>query len=311
VNAGWVAGSVRARLLLGRRAGPDVARRVARAGSLPDAIETLRLSPAGYTASLTRDASLEEVQRAVASSVALSVRVLAAWLPRGAAGDLRALASWFELVNLEDRIAYLAGGDLRPTFELGVLSSVWQAAAEASSLEELRRLLGRSAWGDAGGDDPRELQLWLRLAWAKRVARQVPGIRAWAEGALAILLAAEMFVAGRFFEPLGVRGLGLGLGQSWVSAATLADLRERLPRRAAWTLDGIEQPAALWQAELAWWRRVRLDAEGMIRGRLDRGEIVVGAVALLALDAMRVNAGLAAAARSNAPGAQEVVDALC
>ncbi len=309
MSARWVAGSVRARLLLGRRAGPDVARRLAEAGSLPDAIETLRVSPGGYGAALTRDTTLEDAQHSVASSVALAARVLAAWLPRDAAVELRAMASWFELVNIEDRIAYLTGSELRPAFELGVLSSVWEAAAEASSLEELRRLLGRSVWGDVGGDDPREIELWLRLAWARRVSRQVPAIRAWAEGALAILVATEMFVAGRFFDARDIRGLGLG--QSWVSAATLPDLREQLPRRAAWTLESIDEPAALWRAELAWWRRVRLDAEGMIRGRLDSGGIVVGTLALLALDALRVNAALAAAVRPGTPATQEVVDALC
>lgn len=309
MSARWVAGSVRARLLLEHRAGPDVARELADAASLSDAIEALRLSPGRYAADLTASASLEDAQRSVASSVALAARVLAAWLPRDAAADLRAMASWFELANIEDRIAYLAGGDLRPPFELGVLSSVWEAAAEAGSPAELRRLLGRSAWGDAGADDPQEIQLWLRLAWARRVARQVPEIRPWAEGALAIVLAAEMFVAGHPFDPHGVRSLGLG--SSWVSASTLAELRERLPRRSAWALDGVDEPPGLWRAEIEWWRRVGRDAEAMVRGRLDRGEIVVGTVALLALDALRVNAGLATAARAGTAAGEEVLDALC
>jgi len=308
VKAGWVAGSVRARLLLERRAGPDLTAAVAGAASLDEAIEALRLSRTGYAKGMPEGTGLEEAQHAVAAAVLLAARVLAAWLPRDAAVGLRALASWFELVNIEDRIAYLSGGELRPAFELGVLASAWQSAAETSSLEELRRLLGRSAWGDVGGDDPRELHLALRLAWAKRVAGQVPAAQAWAAGAVAILLAAEMFVAGRFFDPPAARGLGLG--DSWPGAGTVAELRRRLPRNAGWTLDGIDEPADLWRAEIIWWLKVGADAEALVRSRLDGDGVVVGAVALLALDAVRVNAALAVAERSSAAGAKEVLDAL-
>lgn len=307
MNPGWVAGSIRARLLLGRRVGPEAARELARSESLAQALQLL--GGTSYARLGAPGPGLEEAQRTVATSVALSCRVLAAWLPRDAAVGIRALASWFELANLEDRIAYLAGGELRPPFELGVLSSVWEAAAAAGSLDELRRLLGRSTWGDPGSDEPQDLQRWLRLSWARRVTKQAPAAAAWAAGALAILLAAEMFVAGRFFDPQLARRLGLG--EAWHDASGIPELRERLPARAGWALAGIEEPADLWRAELAWWRRVGLDAETMTRTRLDDPGVVVAAVALLAIDAVRVNAALSAAARSGAPPALEVLDALC
>jgi hypothetical protein len=304
-----VAGSVRARLLLERRAGPELALELAEAGSLADAVAHLQRSPARYSPRTARTVHLEQVQHDVASSVGLAARVLAAWLPREAAVGLRAMASWFELVNLEDRLAYLTGGELRPAFELGALSSVWEAAAEASSVDELRRLLSRSPWGDAGTDDPEEIALWLRFAWAKRVGKQVPAAEPWAAGAAALVLATEMFVAGRFFDAAVARELGLG--SAWVSATSIADLRARLPARAAWALDGVEDPPGLFGAELAWWRRLGLDAERLVHGRLDDADVVIGALALLALDALRVNAALAVAARSGSSTAREVLDALC
>ena len=307
VNPGWVAGSVRARLLLGRRVGPETARELARSESLEQALQLLAGTPYGRHAPVGPE--LGGAQRAVAASVALSCRVIAAWLPRDASVGIRAMASWFELANLEDRIAYLTGGELRPPFELGVLSSVWEAAAAAGSLDELRRLLGRSTWGDPGSDEPQDLHRWLRLSWARRVTMQAPAASSWAAGALAILLAAEMFVAGRFFDPQLARRLGLG--DAWHDAGRIAELRERLPVRAAWALAGVDEPAELWRAEIAWWRRVGFDAELMTRARLDDPGIVVAAVALLAIDAVRVNAALAVAARSGATPALEVLDALC
>lgn len=307
MNPGWIAGSVRARLLLEHRAGPDIARELGRSPSLGRALEVLAGTP--YAPYVVAGPSLEDVQRAVAASVAFSCRVLAAWLPRDAAVGIRAMASWFEIANIEDRIAYLAGAELRPPFELGVLSSVWEAAAAAGSLDELRRLLGRSVWGDPGSDEPQEMQLWLRFSWARRVAREAPGTGTWAAGALAILLAAELFVAGRFIDPLAARRLGLG--ESWQEATTIPSLRERLPGHAAWALAGVDEPSDLWRTEPTWWQRVGRDAESMTRRRLDDPGVVHGAVALLALDATRVNAALAVAARSGASPAAEVLDALC
>lgn len=306
MGAGWVAGSVRARLLLERRVGSETALAVAGAGSLDEALGLLSLGglvPAG------QGATLERAQRAVAASLALQVRLLAAWIPRDSAGGLRALASWFELVNMEDRLATFAGAAPRPPYELGMLSSAWAAAAETQSPDELRRVLARSSWGDPGSDDVADIHLALRLAWARRVASQVPDARTWAAGAVAIFLAGELFLAGRPVDEDLVRRVGLG--RAWRDAASPVDLRRLLPLFAAWALEGVDDPAELWRAELTWWRRVAVDAERLARGRLDRGDVVLGAVALLAFDAMLLSVALAVAARDGSAPAREVFDALC
>lgn len=306
MGASQVAGSVRARLLLQHRAGPETAHLVAQAGSLESAVGIL-----GATGVIppARDPSLETAQREIAAALALRVRLLAAWLPRDAAAGLRAIASWFELSNIEDRLAYLGGAELRSPFELGMLSSIWTEAAAAQSVDELRRLLAGSSWGDPGSSDPEDVHLALRLAWARRVESQVPAARAWAAGAVAILLAAELFVAGRPADGDLVRRAGLG--GAWIGATGPADLRQLLPAHAAWALDGVDDETQLWQAELAWWRRVRSDAQMLVGGRLEGGDVVLGTVALLAHDAMLLSAALGAAAAGGGSAAREVVDALC
>ena len=224
MSARWVAGCVRARLLLDHRAGPATAVRLAGRASLGEALAGL--AGTAYAPAVA-EATLEEAQRAVAACTALQLRVLAAWLPRDAVTGLRSLAAWYELVNLEDRLGYVAGGSLRTPFELGVLSSVWEAASSAQSAAELRGLLARSAWGDPGSDDPEDIHLALRLAWAQRVAAQAPEARAWASGAAAILLAEELFVAGRRLR--GALARRTRLGTEWRGAETVAELRALLP----------------------------------------------------------------------------------
>lgn len=306
MSAGWVAGSVKARLLLERRAGVETARGLAEAGSLEEAGAGLLGTAYAHAA---KAGELEDAQRSVAATVARQLRVLAAWLPPGGATGLRALAAWFELANIEDRLAYLLGAPLREPFELGVLASVWDAAASAQSPEELRALLAGSSWGDTGGPDVQEIHLALRLAWARRVSAETPEAGRWAAGAAAILLAEELLVAGRRVDPALARRVGLGA--TWQGAETLDDLRARLPRSASWALAAIEEPAELWQVEPRWWRVVEAEAEWMVRSHRAGREIVVGAVALLALDAVRVATALAVATQAGAAGSREVLDALC
>ena len=304
--AAWVAGSVRARLLLQRRAGPETALLVAQAGSLEEAVGVLSTTGAAVEA---RGASLEAAQRAVAGSLALRIRLLAAWLPRDGVAAMRALAGWFELVNIEDRLAYFTGAELRTPYELGMLSSVWAGAATAQSADEVRRLLAGSSWGDPGSDDRDAVHLALRLAWARRVSTQVPVARAWAAGAVALLLAGELFVGrtvGRR-RPRASRAARPVVGRRGVRHR----VARRAPRIAAWALDGVDDPAGLWRAELAWWRRVAADAESLIRASLGGSSVAIGAVALLAADAMLLTVALAAAAQRGRTTAREVFDALC
>jgi hypothetical protein len=261
-----------------------------------------------YERAVGESATLEQAQRAVAACVVMQVRVLGAWLPRTAVSGLRALAAWFELANLEDRLAYFAGADAPAPFDLGILSSAWEAASASRDATELRGVLASSSWGDPGSDDADAIHLALRFGWARRVAEQAPEAAAWAAGAIALLLAEELFIAHR---PVAV-GLvrRAGFQPAAAEAVSLAELRARLPRRAAWVLEEVETPEQLWRAELAWMRRVEAEAEAMTRSGLAGRQVAVGAVTLLGIDAMRITTALAAAAQDGARGAREVLDAL-
>jgi hypothetical protein len=301
MSAGWVAGSARARLLLGRRGGRDGARRLA-AGSSEDALAALALTRYGRREDTRSD--IRSAQRAAAATTLFNLRLLAGWLPPGGVAMMRALAGWFELVNIEDRLAYLLGAEAAHPFDLGSLGTAWSTVGAAQSPGELRAALAASAWGDPGSEEPHDVHLALRLAWARRLTVEAPEARAWIGGALAVLLARERLLLGR--EPRPETAAGLGLGPGWQQAASVGALAAALPREAAWPLAAAGQPDDLWRAEVAWWARVERDAEAMVRDRREGRSAVVGAVALLAADARMVSAALGAAARA-APGVLEEV----
>lgn len=79
-------------------------------------------------------------------------------------------------------------------------------------------------------------------------------------------------------------------------------------RRPHWVLAEIEEPGALWQAEAHWWRTVQVDGAEMLHNGRCGPRVVVGAVAVLSVDAWRVRAALGSAARGGRPW--EVFDAL-
>ena len=301
MSAGWVAGSTRARLLLDRRLGADQARSLAEAGSLSNAALALAGTRFGQVAGSASE--LEEAQRAVAASFLLELRLLAGWLPIGAGELVRSLGAWFELVNVEDRLAYLLGGELRTPLTVGALGSAWPRAAAAETPAELREALRASAWGDTRGERADTIHFALRLAWALRVYASAPETRAWVAGAVAILVARELFVSGRPVEP-GPSPVLRDLGPAWSEKRTLAEFTEALPPRAAWPLAGLTDPRDLWRAEIGWWRRVARDAELLVRESREGRAVVVGSVALLALDAVQVSAALAVAARPSAAAAE-------
>ncbi|MGZ4389988.1 MAG: hypothetical protein ACXVZL_11470, partial [Gaiellaceae bacterium] len=83
MSGGWVAGSVRARLLVAeRRLGAEGAADVAAAESLQEALVRLGRSP--YRREVALEQDLEQAQRAVAQAALLNLRVLAGWLPADA-----------------------------------------------------------------------------------------------------------------------------------------------------------------------------------------------------------------------------------
>jgi len=307
LTPGWVAGSVRARHMLLRRLGRDGARSIAAAGSLDGAVGLLGGTAYGRTVSEGMD--LAGAQRAIAETTLWHIRVLAGWAPPRAVESVRALAAWFELVNIEDRIAYLQGGTRQAPLSLGGLSSAWPRLAGVQSLGELRAELASTAWGEPGTDDAAGMLLALRMSWARRVLDAVEEAEPWTCGAVALLVAREVLLAGRPPGELLARRPP-GVGTRWPGASDIATLRDLLPGRASWVLADIEQPSELWQAEVAWWRRVEADAEQLARSALLGRQALIGSVVLLAVDAWRTAAALEVAARGGRGAAMEVFERL-
>lgn len=303
LSPGWVAGSVRARTLLSRRLGREQAQVVAASASLEDALGALAGSAYGRRVRPGMD--LARAQRRVAETTLWHVRVLAGWAPPGAQEAIRALSAWFELANVEDRLAFLAGGEAATPFTLGGLATAWPRLADARTVSEVRVALAGSPWGDPGTQEPADLRLALRLAWARRVLQSVAEAGDWAAGAVALVVARELFLAGRSPDDL-VTHRPPGIGVAWPDAGSVRALRDALPAQAAWALDSIEEPGDLWRAEVAWWRRVEQDAEGLVHAPLMGEPMVVGSVVGLGVDAWRTAAALEAAARG---GTAESLDA--
>ena len=209
----WVAGSVRARHMLVRRLGRDRARALATSPSLEDALAVL--AGTAYGRLVREGMSLAEAQRAVAATALWHIRVLAGWLPPAATPSVRLLAAWFELANIEERMRYLAGREVPAPFELGALATAWPTVSGAGSAAEVRAALVGSPWGDPGTEDAAELGLVLRLSWGRRVLGSVEPAREWAAGAVALLVARELFLAGRPASGLAAHrppGVGSRLG---------------------------------------------------------------------------------------------------
>jgi hypothetical protein len=149
----------------------------------------------------------------------------------------------------------------------------------------------------------------MRLAWADRVVAAVPQANEWAGGGAALLVARETFGRGRWLpEPLHTLA-GRLLGAEVADARHLADLAATAPAPARWALSGVSGSGDLWAAELRFWHRVEDDAFRLARTWQFGLGPVVGAVALMAVDAWRVRAALELASRGGA-APQEVLDAV-
>lgn len=297
MSAGWVAGSVRARALAQRRLGQASARRLAASGSLDSALR--ELSGTGYGRDAHPGLDVAEAQHKVAGTVLWNLRVLAGWLPRDGVAMLRALAAWFELANVDEMLAVSSG----PLFELGALETAW-SRLRAAAPSGLRAALAASPWQDPGGDDARAVRLGMRVRYVARLAGLGEPATTWAAGAAALLLAGEV-AAGVGRQPF-VPVLSL-LGAPATAAGSLAGLAAALPARAGWVLAGIGGPDDLWRAETAWRARVEHDGLRLLRTGGQERAVVLGAVAVLACDALRVRAALEAAARG---GGLETYDEL-
>ncbi|MGW2642846.1 hypothetical protein [Streptomyces sp. NPDC001348] len=308
MTAGWVAGAVRAKALVGRYPGAGGAREAAAGPTLEDALRRLTATPySRYTRTVT---GLPEAQRAVSATLLWHLRVLAGWLPRGGARLLVPLAAGFEIANVASRLSAPDGArtGVPEPYRLGALETAWRRLERAGTSAELRAALAASPWGDPGGDAPWAVITGMRMAAARRTAVAVPSARRWALGRAVLLTARESFVHGRALPEAVRRDAARLLGTRAVAAASYGEFREHLPSAARWVLADVEEPGELWRAEARWWRAVWADGGVLLRDARYGPRVVVGAVAVLSVDAWRVRAALESAARGGRPG--EVFDAL-
>jgi hypothetical protein len=304
MSAGWVAGVARARLLLSRVIGIDHARTIAGCRSLGEAVGALAGSAYGERVQAGID--LKAAERGVAETLLWHLRIMAGWLPAAGAGLVRALAGWFELVNIDARLAALASDGHEPTpLMLGGLATAWARIEQARRVEEVVEGVAGSGWGDVGGRTPAELAIGLRVEWARRVRNAAPEAAGWVAGAGALLAARELFVAGSRAHLAQLQRLP-GIGEDALGTGSLRELHAALPAQAAWALAGVSEPSELWRAELGWWGEVERDASRLLRTMGD-GAVVLAAVALLAVDAQRTLRALEAAAQGGNPELVELV----
>ncbi len=309
MSAGWVAATLRGRSFLRGGIGIGGARELAEQpswewarGRLGDVVPHR----------LPDDADRATARRAALDSCVWQLRVLAGWLPPSGAPLARLAAAPAEIAALADHRARLESTS-RATppaapLALGSLGIAWPRAAATSTPAALRELLARSVWGDPGGTSEAELALALRLAFAARVRQQGGALaRPWAAGAAAVVVAREQLVFGRSVNAATARRADLLLGSGWRDPGSVPAMTARLPRDARWVLDGVEDGDQLWQAEVAWVRRVASDARPVVAaGRPDR-DTVVALLALLLVDLWLTEVAIESAARGAA--GREVLDA--
>jgi hypothetical protein len=306
MNAAWVAGSVRATAMTKRRLGRVATRALAGSSSLDLAVTRLAESPYGHD--VRAGQSLADAQRAVVATVLWNLRVLAGWQPRDGVVMLRALLGAVEAANVADHLQRLAGGPAPAPLQLGGLATAWPRLAAATSITDLRRVLAASPWGDPGGDTPREIAVTMRLALADRIMTEVPVAGAWAAGAAALLLAREVVAEHRALSERTRLVASRVVGPAAVAASSLPELSRALPAAARWALADVDDVSELWQAEARWWARIERDGAALCRHAGAGPDVLVGAVAMMAVDAWRVRAALEMAARGGGP--LEVFDAV-
>ncbi|GGT00819.1 V-type ATPase subunit [Streptomyces chromofuscus] len=323
MGAGRVAGVSRARALRTRCLGAEGIRDVAGSRTLEDALRYLAATP--YRHDVSPGATPSEAQRAVSATLLWHLRVLAGWQPATGADAIRALAAGFEISNAQHHLRSFSAQDPRsasagaaaadtghlPPYRLGALATAWRRLAHTRTPSELRAALTASVWGDPGDDSPAAVATGMRVSAAVRLATAVPDAARWAAARLALLFGREVFVVGRGLPEVSVRRAARLLGPRAVGAGSYADFREALPATARWLLDDVDEAADLWRAEARWWNVVERDGRELMRRSRFGPQPVVGAVALLSVDAWRTRGALELAARGGGPGdwTAEVLDA--
>jgi hypothetical protein len=305
VSVGWVAGAVRGRALARRRLGDEGVGTLAAKASLADALQYL--STSSYSHRIRMDLDVAGAQRAVAETSLWHLRVLAGWLPASGVQSLRAVAGWFELLDIESHAWGVVAGERwdESPFPLGALATVWPRIVPTTTLGQLRIVLAHSTWGDPGGDELKDILLGLRLGWSRALRTVVPAARAWGDGALTLALAKSLFSGS---SPEGRKAPDVPeLGAVWRQATDLESFSQAVPRSGRWVLQDVRQPSDLWRAERSWWRRVDREAAQLVESpRLDR-TVVIAAATSLVTDCWRTEVALEQAARASVP--REAADA--
>jgi hypothetical protein len=239
--------------------------------------------------------SIAAARRAIGSVCVWHLRVLTGWLPPHAGDAVRVFAARFEQVNIGDRLALMAGEQPAQPYVLGALAVAGPGVAAASSSEDVRAALRRSAWGDPGSVAWPVVQVALEARWTSWLAEAVPMAGAWAAGAAA-LVAARQLAARRALPEPAMADLRRQLGSAWERAGDLDELSPKLPTAGRWVLEGVDEPGDLWRAEGRWWRRVDDEATTALRAGRPGPAMAAAAAARLVADAWRAQAALEAAA---------------
>ncbi|MDX5400132.1 MAG: hypothetical protein LPK92_10495, partial [Actinomycetes bacterium] len=184
--------------------------------------------------------------------------------------------------------------------------TAWPRAQAAQSPEELAEVLRTSRWGET--DEQSALRDLLTLARLGRLSTESVASRPWARAHAGLIVSRLLLVDGatpsrrlrQLARPL--------LGDRWATATTFGELRDALPRPAQALLADLEEPTELWLAEARHHATVEADALRLLRAALPGPDVVLGGVTVLAVDAWRVRAALAAAATG--AGGSEVLDAV-
>ena len=235
--------------------------------------------------------------------------MFAGWLPRQGGAQLRVLAGWFAVANVDELLRGMSGQEAAAQYRLGSLATAADRLATAGSPAGVRAVLAASRWGDPGGETPHVIGTALRLSWAERVAAAVPAARAWALSGAALLVARSLFVADRPLPDAAAASARRLLGAAAAEATRPSPVRRR--------------PAAGRRGGLLRRPEPRGPVAGrgpvVVGGRVGRRRAappsdvhgpdpVIGTVATAAVDAWRVMAALECAARGGR--ALEVFDAV-
>ncbi|WP_062466320.1 V-type ATPase subunit [Demequina maris] len=305
MSAAWVGATVRVRALAAGRAGPQGAVKLAAAPTLDEAAELMRTW--SYGARIEGPSTPEALQRAARETLLWQLRVLAGWAPAGGTRLMRAAAADFERANILMRMRELRSGARERPYDLGAMETSWTLLSGAEGPDEMRSLLARSAWGEVPDEDEAQLADILAAASLERRASASPAARTWAARGAALLAARIVAVDRTVPAAVLRRRLRLLLGGGWERADDLGSLAAALPGRVATVLDGVDGPHDLWRAESRHHALIEAEAAAQLRAGTARSEVVVAGIALLDVDAWRVQAAVAAVGSGRA--GSEVLDA--